>query len=164
MWNYLKVSHFQAIHIVIIWSKIQIPNQGCKWINYLLPITIQQLLLEIFRFWSFLIVTCITTPWPQHVILYATLLWLRLESILGTYLTSSIVSTLFLLYSIDSGTFSHLIVFHKADSTTKVWNYAIFHTFSWEKLSFETIVWIFNKKLMLIATIHVFLYYEISQT
>ena len=65
----------------MIWSKIQIPNQGCKWIKYLLPDTIQQLLLEIFRFWSFLIVTCFTTPWPQHVMLYATLFWQRLESI-----------------------------------------------------------------------------------
>ena len=83
LWNYLKLSHFQAIHIVIIWSKIQIPNQGCKWIYYLLPVTIQQLLLQIFRFWSFLqlIVTCLTTPWPQHVKLYATLFLLRLESI-----------------------------------------------------------------------------------
>ena len=134
--------------------KMQIEKHGCIWIIYLLTIKVWQFLLNIFRFWGFLIVTCLSTLWPQRVMLYATHFWLRLQSIFGNIPYQFM--TFLLLYSIESGTCSNFIAFHKAESHTQVWNYAICHTFLWENWSFDTNVWIFNKKYMLTSTCNIF--------
>ena len=111
---------FQTIHIVIISSKIKIPNKGCKWINYILLIAIQKLLLEFFRFWSCLVVTCLSTPLPLLVILYVTLFSLQLESIFR-YISYHF-NSFYIVPAVKHwfrDIFFNLLAFHKARSTTK---------------------------------------------
>ena len=100
------------MYIVVTWSRIEITYHRCKWINCLLStVTIWQFRVLILRIWSIMIVTYVTTCRPQRVMLCAILFWLRLQSTLGRYLTSSIVWKLLLQYGIPSGHISTLLLF-----------------------------------------------------